>query len=144
MTSETGNGSSADGANKGPDANPPPSKFTRSRRHLRANRRWKENVTRVLGEEFQDQRREDWTYEEAERAARLLCWGLTRGAIGKILGRTEFAVHKYVRKNRDIVDVFKKDEEHVLNWQDSCPAEEEEEEEEEETYGNIVSALPQI
>ncbi|RSM05196.1 hypothetical protein CEP52_006449 [Fusarium oligoseptatum] len=138
MTSETGNGSSADGANKGPDANPPPSKFTRSRRHLRANRRWKEKRNTGPGRRIP---REDWTYEEAERAARLLCWGLTRGAIGKILGRTEFAVHKYVRKNRDIVDVFKKDEEHVLNWQDSCPAEEEEEE---ETYCNIVSALPQI
>ncbi|RSL45088.1 hypothetical protein CEP54_014412 [Fusarium duplospermum] len=70
----------------------------------------------------------EWTQEETERVARLMCWGLTNEAIGKIVGRTEHAVHMYVRRNRDIVDVSKGDEEHVLNCQASGPAEEEDEE----------------
>lgn len=145
MTSETRNGSSAEGADKGPDANLPPSTFTSPT--VRANSRWEENAARVLGEEFKgkwssiyemvfdlktagpcrDQNREGWTQAETERAARLICWGLTNETIGKILGRTGHAVRMYVRRNQDIVDVFREREENVLKCQAPGPAEEEEE-----------------
>lgn len=143
MTSESGNGSFAGGADKGMDADLPAWTFTRPTRHFRANRRWKENVARVLGdgfegrwssiyemmadlktaEPFRDQGGEEWTDEETERVARLICQGLTNEMIGKILGRTAQAIGAHIRKNEDIVDVTKGHEEHVLNCQAPGPSE---------------------
>ncbi|KAI8721739.1 hypothetical protein NCS52_00316200 [Fusarium sp. LHS14.1] len=143
MTSETGNGSSAGGVDTGRDADLSPSTFSIPLRHFRANRKWKENVERVLGDEFEgkwtsihemmdelqtcepfkDQAGEKWTHEETERVARLICWGLTNEMIGKLIGRTATAIAAHVRKNEEDVDATKGHEEHVLNCQAPGPSE---------------------
>lgn len=144
MSSETNNGSSAGDADAGMDASLPAWTYNRPMRHFRANRRWKENVARVLGDEFEgkwssihemldelrtaeplrDQGGQEWTHEETERVARLICWGLANDMIGKIVGRTAKAIGAHIRKNEEMIDVAKGHEEHILNCQAPGPSEE--------------------
>ncbi|KAM0421063.1 hypothetical protein ACHAPT_011134 [Fusarium lateritium] len=118
---------------RGVDAKLPPHTYTPAIRHLRANRRWQENVKRVMPTEYYGwpsiysmvsdlkaqpcsrQAERSWTNAETKQVARLTCWGLTDEEIGKLIGRTTAAVHRHISLHDDTMAAIKENEEKVLS-----------------------------